>query len=328
MSNGPSPQQVTVRVPGSTSNCGAGFDSLGLALSIYNRVTLRCDGAGGGAEAPASGRLTGNAGDAVDGGWAARPERACDGRAQAMVTGTAAAFGTLARVGGFAFDYRIEGDVPPARGLGSSITVIGGVLAGLNMLAGGPLSREQLVAIATHLEGHPDNAAAGLLGGFCVARCDPATNAYLGTVRIALPNTLRFVVASPSVELLTKESRGVLPRELPYFDAVKSINSAAYLVAALATGDYARLRHAVSDFMHEPYRLPKIRGGREAIAAGVAAGAYTGWLSGSGSSVLCVCEAGVAEAVGAAMVAAFGLAGVPSEARDLAADNVGYVVEG
>jgi homoserine kinase len=80
--------------------------------------------------------------------------------------------------------------------------------------------------------------------------------------------------------------------------------------------------------MHEPYRLPKIRGGSEAITAGVAAGAYTGWLSGSGSSVLCVCEANTAAAVGAAMVAAFAAAGVPSEARDLAADNVGYVVEG
>ena len=311
MSNGPSPQQVTVRVPGSTSNCGAGFDSLGLALSVYNRVTLRRETP---AEVPAS-------------GWTPRPERESDGRAQAMVTEAATAFGTLARVGGFGFSYRIEGEVPPARGLGSSITVIGGVLAGLNVLCGSPLGRDQLVAIATHLEGHPDNAAAGLLGGFCVARCDPAKNDYLGTIRILIPNTLRFVVTSPSVELLTKESRGVLPGTLPYFDAVKSINSAAYLVAAFATGDFARLRHAVSDFMHEPYRLPRIRGGREAIAAGVAAGAYTGWLSGSGSSVLCVAEAGAAPKVGAAMVAAFATAGVPSEARDLAADNVGYVVE-
>lgn len=305
------PQQVIVRIPGSTSNCGAGFDSLGLALSIYNRVTLR--------------RL---ADSEVGDVWQARPERVADGRAQPMVEQAAQAFGVLARVAGFAFSYRIDGDVPSARGLGSSITVIGGVLAGLNALCGGPLSREQLVAIASHLEGHPDNAAAGLLGGFCVARCGPVKNEYLGTVRIPLPDTLRFVVASPSVELLTKESRGVLPRELPYFDAVKSINSAAYLVAAFATGDYGRLRHAVSDFMHEPYRLPKISGAREAIAAGVAAGAYTGWLSGSGSSVLCVCEAGASAATQAAMVAAFAAAGVPSQARDLCADNVGYVIEG
>ena len=309
------PQQVTIRVPGSTSNCGAGFDSLGLALTIYNRVTVRRDPV-----ADSAGASTG--------GWHPVPQRDSDARAQEMVAAAAQAFGNLARVGGFTFTYWIDGEVPPARGLGSSITVIGGVLAGLNILCGEPLTREQLVAVASFLEGHPDNAAAGLLGGFCVARCSPEKNDYVGTVRIPLPNTLRFVVTSPSVELLTKESRGVLPATLPYFDAVKSINSAAYVVAILATGDYARLRGAVSDFMHEPYRLPKIRGGREAIAAGVAAGGYTGWLSGSGSSVLCVCEAGAAAAVGAAMVAAFAAVGVPSEARDLAADNVGYVVEG
>jgi homoserine kinase len=311
MSTGPLPTHVTIRVPGSTSNCGAGFDTLGLALTVYNRVTLRRTEA-----------------EATTSGWRPQPEREEDGRAAKMVADTAEAFGRIARVGGFAFSYRIEGDVPPARGLGSSITVIGGVLAGLNVLCGAPLSREQLVAVASHLEGHPDNAAAGLLGGFCVARCDPEKNDYLGTIRVVVPPTLRFVVTSPSVELLTKESRGVLPATLPYFDAVRSINAAAYLVAAFATGDYSRLRDAAGDFMHEPYRLPKIRGGREAIAAGLAAGALTGWLSGSGSSVLCVADVASAPAVGAAMVAAFATAGVPAEARDLAADNVGYVVEG
>jgi homoserine kinase len=311
MSTGPLPTHVTIRVPGSTSNCGAGFDTLGLALTVYNRVTLRRE-----------------ATDSASPGWLPRPEREADGRADKMVADTAEAFGRLARVGGFAFSYRIEGDVPPARGLGSSITVIGGVLAGLNVLCGAPLSREQLVAVASHLEGHPDNAAAGLLGGFCVARCDPVKNDYLGTIRVVVPPTLRFMVVSPSVELLTKESRGVLPATLPYFDAVRSINAAAYLVAAFATGDYARLRDAAGDFMHEPYRLPKIRGGRDAIAAGLAAGALTGWLSGSGSSVLCVADVASTPAVGAAMVAAFAVAGVPAEARDLAADNVGYVVEG
>ncbi len=314
MSTGPFPTHVTIRVPGSTSNCGAGFDTLGLALSVYNRVSLRRD--------PVAADADGSS------GWQPRPEREADGRAARMVAETCEAFGRIARVAGFPFVYRIEGDVPPARGLGSSITVIGGVLAGLNVLCGAPLAREQLVAVASFLEGHPDNAAAGLLGGFCVARCDPEKNDYLGTIRVVVPPTLRFVVASPSIELLTKESRGVLPATLPYIDAVRSINAAAYLVAAFATGDHARLRDAAGDFMHEPYRLPKIRGGREAIAAGLAAGALTGWLSGSGSSVLCVADAASAPRVGAAMEAAFAAVGVPAGVRDLAADNVGYVVEG
>lgn len=296
----PGRDTVTVRVPGSTSNCGAGFDTLGLALSIYNRVTLT--------------RAT---------GAAPVPERPADGRAQAMVAETAALYFKTANLPPAGFRYRIEGDVPPARGLGSSVTVIAGVLAGLDALHGTGWTRHQLVAAATVLEGHPDNASAGVLGGFTVSRCDPATGAYLDTVRIDVPAELAFVVVSPEVELLTKESRAVLPATLPYFDAVRSINSAAYLTAAFATGDFAKLRHAGGDFMHEPYRLPGIRGAAAALAAGTAAGAYTGWLSGSGSSVLCVSAGAAAENVAAAMREAFTREAVAGVARVLTADNTG-----
>jgi homoserine kinase len=297
---------VTVRVPASTSNCGAGFDTLGLALALYNRVTVS--------------RSSTNS-------VRPQPDRPADARAETMVSDTAAAFFRAVKRPAAGFVYRIEGDVPPARGLGSSVTVIAGILAGLDALHDTRLSRHQLVEIATALEGHPDNASAGILGGFCVSRCDPVTNAYVDTVRLPVPADLAFVVASPNGEMLTKESRGVLPATLPYFDAVKSINSAAYFTAAFATGDYEKLRHAVADFMHEPYRLPKIRGGRDAISAGISAGALTGWLSGSGSSVLCLSRRERAEAVLVAMRAAFGGLSVPCEGRILAADNSGLQVE-
>ena len=191
------------------------------------------------------------------------------------------------------------------------------------LVLGTPLAARDIIALVTELEGHPDNAAAGVLGGFCVARSDPATGAYVDTVRFEVPPELAFVVVSPRVEILTKESRGALPASLPYFDAVRSINSATYLVAAFAARDYAKLRHAVGDFMHEPYRLPRIAGGRAAIAAGISARAFTGWLSGSGSSVLCVADQADATNVQAAMSAAFSAAGVESEARVLRAENSG-----
>ena len=299
------PDSVTVRVPGSTSNCGAGFDTLGLALQIFNRVTL--------VRSPSGAEITARSTDA--------------GRGQKMVETTARAFFGAAGILPFGFSFDVRGEVPPARGLGSSMTVIGGVLAGLNALSGVGLMRHQLVEIATELEGHPDNASAAILGGFCVARCDPATNKYLGVVRVVIPDDLVFVVASPSVEMLTKESRGVLPDTLPYFDAVKSINSAAFFAAALATGDYAQLRHAVSDFMHEPYRLPRIPNGRLAIDAGIVAGALTGWLSGSGSSVLCLAQSGGEAAVGQAMRAAFAEVKISCEVRMLVADNDGLTIE-
>lgn len=298
------PNTVAVRVPGSTSNCGAGFDTLGLALTIYNRVELSRDPGA----SPA----------------ALRPS---DARADAMVAETARAFFQETKQPAFGFTYRIDGDVPPARGLGSSVTVIAGVLAGLNELSGAGLSRHQLVEIGTALEGHPDNASAGILGGFCVSRCDPQTGRYRGTVRLELPSELCFVVVSPSLETLTKESRGVLPASLPYFDAVRSINSASYLVAALMAGEYDRLKDAVADFMHEPYRLPRIAGASAAIEAGVQAGGLTGWLSGSGSSVLCVSRGAHTGAVTQAMLEAFKAKGVTAEGRVLQADNRGLYVE-
>src|SRR4051812_38023461 len=117
------PHVITVRVPGSTSNCGAGFDTLGLALQIYNRVTLQRSSSG----------LEITAG------------RVEDERGQKMVETTAKAFFAAAQIERFGFAFEVHGEVPPARGLGSSMTVIGGVLAGLNGLSGAGLSKHQLV---------------------------------------------------------------------------------------------------------------------------------------------------------------------------------------
>lgn len=298
------PDSVVVRVPASTSNCGAGFDTLGLALKLYNTVTVSADRAAGPVPATPS-----------------------DARAREMVGEAAAAFAQATGVSK-GFRYRIEGDVPPARGLGSSVTVIAGVLAGLDALHGTRLGLHRLVGLSAAIEGHPDNAGAGILGGFCVSRSDPASGAYVGTQRFDVPDTVAFVVVSPPVELVTKESRGALPPALPFFDAVKSVNSASYLVAAFVSGDFARLAHSAGDFIHEPYRLPSIPGGAEAIRAGIGAGSWTGWLSGSGSSVLCVCERGRAQAVFSAMTGAFAGAGMRSEGRILEADNEGLRLVG
>lgn len=295
---------VTVRVPGSTSNCGAGFDSLGLALALYNRVTLtRAQG------------------------LVPLPEEATDERTHVMIVKTAERFWRAAGCVPAGFHYRIQGDVPSARGLGSSATIIAGVLAGLDAMHETRLPRHALVKIATAVEGNPENVCASVLGGFAVSRTDPATGEFVDCVRLAVPRELAFVVASPGLESLTPESRGALPATLPFTDAVKSINSAAYFAAAFVTGDYEKLRHAVADFVHEPYRLPRIPGARGSIDAGVEAGALTGWLSGSGSSVLCVCRRDQADPVAASMCAAFWRESVPCEARVLSADNDGFRLE-
>ncbi len=184
---------VTVRVPGSTSNCSAGFDTLGLALTIYNRVTLA------------------RAREVV----APQPERPADARALDLVATAADRFFAAAGISPHGFRFRIEGDVPPARGLGSSATILVGVLAGLDELHGTKWSAEQLAALGTAIEGNPENVCAGIFGGFTVTRCAPTAADYRDTIRAAVPPEIVFVVASPAIEMKTKESRSVLPATLP-----------------------------------------------------------------------------------------------------------------
>ena len=297
------PREVTIRVPGSTSNCGAGFDSLGMALSIYNNVTL------------------------TRGDWSgAQPAAASDSHGLDMADEAAQLFFVRAGVEEIGYTLAIRGDVPMSRGLGSRVTLRAGVVAALNELTGAKLTKEALCSLVTQLEGHPDNATPAVIGGFCVARCDAHTGELLGVLRKPIGRDLCFVVVSPDQELETKKARGILPKELPYFDAIKSVNSATYVVAAFLSGEYDRLRHAVKDFLHEPYRLPLIPGAKPAIEAGVAAGALTGWLSGSGSSVLCVARPKLAAKVGRAMAAAFAEHKLPSTIHLLHADNSGLLV--
>ena len=297
------PREVTIRVPGSTSNCGAGFDSLGMALSIYNDVTL------------------------TRGDWrGAQPAAPSDSHGLDMADEAAQLIFVRAGVEEIGYTLAIRGDVPMSRGLGSSVTLRAGVVAALNELTGAKLTKDDLCSLVTQLEGHPDNATPAVIGGFCVARCDPHTGELLGVLRKPIGRDLCFVVVSPDQELETKKARGILPKELPYFDAIKSVNSATYVVAALLSGEYDRLRHAVKDFLHEPYRLPLIPGAKPAIEAGVAAGALTGWLSGSGSSVLCVTRPKLAAKVGRAMAAAFAAHKLPSTIHLLHADNGGLLV--
>ncbi len=300
------PRKIEVRVPASTSNCGPGFDTLGIALNLYNTISLTPEGSG-------EVRYVGD-----------RPD--FHPSSLQLVRDAAAAFFGRSGRGEFGFSFNITGEVPRARGLGSSVTLRAGILAGLNAAAGSPLAREDLVGLVTELEGHPDNAAAAVLGGFCVARTCPDTGRFLDAIRFKVAPSLSFVVVSPDTEVLTAASRTALPGNLPFFDVVKSLNSLAYIVSVFAVGDYERLRQGVTDFLHQPTRVPGINGAEQAIAAGLEAGAYTGWLSGSGSSVLCAGPLENAGAVGDAMARAFSDRDTGSRVYRLTADNVGLQV--
>lgn len=297
---------VIVRVPASTSNCGPGFDTLGIAFDLYNEVCL-------------SRREDGQV--AYAGNHKRFQSRELD-----MIHEVADRFFERTGCDPFGYSFDIQGEVPFARGLGSSVTVRAGILGALNAVSGNLLDREAIVEIVSALEGHPDNAAAAVLGGFCVARIGETPAEYRGTIRFSVPDRIVFVVAIPDTEIETSVSRRALPDSIPFDQAVSSLNSLAYLVAAVAAGDFAKLQGAVRDRIHEPYRLPHIPGGVEAIRNGIREGAYAGWLSGSGSSVLCVADEEKSARVAPAMKNSFAERGIGCAIRILHADNRGMTV--
>lgn len=298
-----SSRSIIVQTPASTSNCGPGFDTLSIALSLYNFVRLieRSDGA------------------------ICALESANEGT-QSMIEEAALSFEALAGVDAIGFDYEIWGDVPAARGLGSSSTIRAAIVAGLNRLHGEPLDLEAMIRLTTKLDNAPDNACAVFAGGFCIARTEPSTFAYREHVRFSLPETLTFVAVSPGYQVLTENSRRVLPDSIPFDDVIRSANSLAFLVGVLVSGDFARLKGAVNDYIHQPYRELLNPFGHESIEAGCHAGAYTGWLSGSGSTVVCVTGQDKIREVATAMEEVYTVNGIKSRAYRLTTDNRGLKV--
>ncbi len=241
-------QQITVRVPATTSNLGPGFDCLGVALRIYNDVTVA---------------------------------RAKETVAPPMAKQAARKFFRATGSEPFPFSCVIVGDVPVSRGLGSSVTVRLGVLRGLNELAGRPCAQGKIFRLCAELEGHPDNAAPAVFGGFVVTS---------GNVpqKFPLDPRLRFVLLIPSFEVKTAAARSVLPNEIDRRQAVASCANACALTAALASGRYEKLRGVFGDHLHQPFRAKFVPFLELVIAAAEEAGALGGFLSGSGSTIACL----------------------------------------
>jgi homoserine kinase len=287
----------TFRVPASTTNLGPGFDCLGIALGAANLVRVE-PGSGQAVTAP-------GAADAGLAAMAATVRDACAARWGVALPG---------------FSVTVGGDVPIARGMGSSSTILLGVAAACQRFAARALDKPELMAIAAALEGHPDNVAASCMGGFTVVAELPTG---LRCARFAVPGELVAVVAIPPFEVKTSEARRILPQELSRADAVRSLQRTALITAALAAGRAEDLRGLFDDAWHERYRAALNPGLGEARAAALAAGAIGTIISGSGSTVLSFALRGQAEAVRTAVADSYRRRGVAAELRVLPFDNHG-----
>jgi len=246
------------RVPASTTNLAHGFDCLGMALGLYNDITV----IPGGDAVTAPG-----AADAGLARFAAQVRDLCASRWQVALPG---------------FSVTVQGDVPIARGLGSSSTIILGVAAACQQLAGRPFDRHELIAIGATIEGHPDNVAAACLGGFVVV---DEVAGDLRCQRFDPPAGLACEVIIPDFEVKTAEARRVLPNELSKADHIRGLQRTALIVAALAKGDLEALRGCFNDGWHEQHRAalnPHLAGLRQSADEDV----IGTFLSGSGSTVI------------------------------------------
>ncbi|NLO74386.1 MAG: homoserine kinase [candidate division WS1 bacterium] len=286
------PPSAIARVPASTANLGPGFDCLGLALDLYNTVNLSVTGM---TEVSVRGEGTG----------------ALPLNQQNLVLRAANRLAEQAGVQVPGWRLEQENEIPLARGLGSSSAAIVGGLVAANELLRTGASPQELLELATAIEGHPDNVAPALFGGLTVCAREGET---VHCVALQPPAGLQVAVAIPMLEMSTEAARAALPNSYSREDTVYNLTHAALTVAALVEGRFDLLRAAMQDRVHEPYRLPLMPRLVEVMEAAQEAGALAAVLSGSGPSVAAFCDR-LEAAIEEAMVEAFARIGHKAEVR-------------
>ena len=257
--------KLHIRVPATTANLGPGFDCLGLALDWWN--TIKVESIERGLEIEC---------DCPDGVVIPRD------RHNLVVYGMDAVF-RLAGQKRPPLRIHTTTHIPIASGLGSSsAAIVGGMLAA-NAMVGNLYSRDELVTLATRIEGHPDNVAPALLGGLMVAAID---GRQVTVARFPVPRELRCVLFVPSQILLTKKSRRILPKRIPRADAIYNASRVALWIAALRERRWDWLDVATQDRLHQPYRSKLVPGMYPLFEAAKRAGARGAALSGAGPSII------------------------------------------
>ena len=256
---------IRITVPATSANLGIGYDTLGMAVSLYSHFTF---------ERADSLRITGcpvqfqNEDNLVYesfvnalGEWGEKP---------------------------FPVAIDIQTEVPVARGLGSSSTCVVAGIMGAAALTGHTVTREELVAIATAVEGHPDNVAPAILGA---AVCSFTPEGELPRcLRYDVSDRLRFLTIIPPYEVHTSDARKVVPAQVPLSTAVWQMGRIAGLTRGLETGDLDLIAAANDDRLQEPYRRELIPDYDAIRATCLAGGAKTMWISGSGSTLMAVTD--------------------------------------
>lgn len=286
---------IKVQVPATSANLGPGFDYVGMALKLYNEIYF-FDAFN--EEFPAGSVLL--------------RENSLTHRALNLVAGKVRREMPPLQVA-------IKAGVPKARGLGSSATLtVAGLVAGNAILQAG-LAEDDLINLATMLEGHPDNATPALIGGLVVCM---ASDGQVRYIKIIPQKKMQVVAVIPEFEVSTADARKVLPNAVSLRDAVDNTGRFGFFIASVLTGNYEHLSFAMDDLLHQPYRLQLVPGMKEVMAAAKEAGALGSCLSGAGPTVLALCEAQADEVMNE-MKRAWLSFGIQAEAKILEIEEKG-----
>lgn len=280
-------KKVSVRVPATSANCGPGFDTLGLACTLYNDLTY----------------------EIVD-GKGFQLNVIGEGAEYLKPYGRNLAFASFLKVWNkitdnerIALKVSMNNRIPMSRGLGSSSSAIVAGLYAANALCNNYYSKEQLLDIATEIEGHPDNVAPAIYGGFTISYMEQEK---AHSLRLLPAKPLKFIAVVPERKLPTILARQAIPETVSHKDAVYNISRASLLVGALLGGHYEFLQMALNDKLHQPYRAHLIPGLADVFSAAKDAGAYNAIISGAGSTVMAYAAPELdCDIIGRAMVKAF-----------------------
>jgi homoserine kinase len=294
---------MKIIVPASTSNLGAGFDTFGLALTLYNTFEVFESDAfeievyGEGADKLPTG---------IENLFLQSYIRSCQ------------------ELGVPDKPIKVvqNNEVPLGRGLGSSATaIVGGIAAavGLNNLK---ISKGEMVELAMLFESHPDNIVPATVGGFTVSAVDESDPRKVYFEKLPFPEELKVLVLIPEYEIITEEARKVLPSMVSLKDAIFNLQRASLMVAALINRDFEKLRVAAEDKLHQPYRSPLLKGFEAFKEEAYKLGADAVFVSGSGST-LAVFTRRNEDEIGAFGVKLYKELGIPARFKVLKADTEG-----
>jgi homoserine kinase len=309
-------RRIRVEVPATSANLGAGYDCVALALELVDQIELEVRSWSRGEVQLA---ITGEGRDELT---ADRSNRFVRGLEVALV---AARGDELPPSAGWG--VTMANQIPLERGLGSSAAAtVAGLVCG-NALAGERLTNADLLRLGAEIEGHPDNVAAALLGGFVVSAPSDDGRGGVEAIRFDVPRDLRAVLFVPELRLETKAMRAVLPTKVPFGDAVANLAHVAIGVAGLATGHHDLLRLLTRDRLHERYRVQAYPQLPALLTAAAEGGAIGACLSGAGSTIIAFADTVKAlTRVEAALAAAAAEADLPGRLQIIAPRNAGAKV--